>query len=101
MSINMTATELWEQDARFRARVIAAVASAMDEARQHVREEDLRWKDVHHIATEAAANALKSAFEGDAEISALRIERDHYQKIALHGLETRPVVLAGHSGGSL
>jgi hypothetical protein len=100
MNVDVTATELMERDARFRAQVISAVARAMDEARAHVREDDLRWRDVHHIATEAAMIALKDALEGDAELNALRIERDHYQKVALNGLMTRPITAVfGQPGG--
>lgn len=91
MSMGMTATEMLEHDARFRARVLSAVARATEMGRAVVAEDDLRWPDVHHIATEAAMIALRDAYEGDAEIAALRIERDHYKKLALHGLETRPL----------
>lgn len=89
--MNMTATELMERDARFRARVMSAVAQAMEEARSQVDEGALRWRDVHHIATEAAVMALKSAFEGNAELIALRIERDHYRTVALGGLQLQPI----------
>lgn len=72
----MTATEQIEQEARFQAQVTMAVAKAIAAVREHVREDDLCWRDVHYVATEAAVTVLKAAIEGDAELNALRIERD-------------------------
>lgn len=87
-----TATKLYERDARFRMQVTSAVARAMEECRQHVDEENLRMRDVHEVATRAAVQALKDAFDGDVEIANLRIERDHYKKLAEDALLMRPAV---------
>lgn len=91
MSMNETAISLYEKDARFRAQVRSAVARATDECRSRVDGENIRWRDVHDVAMTAAILALKEAFDGDAEVTRLRIERDHYKKLAVIGLETRPI----------
>ena len=85
-----TAVKLYERDARFRMQVTSAVTRAMEECRQHVDEENLRMRDVHEVATRAAIQALKDAFDGDVEIAHLRIERDHYKKLAEDALLMRP-----------
>ena len=85
-----TATELYQRDARFRMQVMAAVAQAMDECRKYMDEDNLRLRDVHEVATRAAVQALKDAFDGDVEIANLRIERDHYKKLAEDALLMRP-----------
>lgn len=84
-----TALELYERDARFRMQVTSAVARAMDECRQYMDEDNLRMRDVHGVATRAVAQALKDAFDGDVEIPHLRIERDHYKKLAEDALLMR------------
>lgn len=85
-----SATELYERDARFRMQVMAAVAQAMDECRKYMDEDDLRMRDVREVATRAAVQALKNAFDGGVEITNLRIERDHYKRLAEELLLMRP-----------
>ena len=87
-----TALELYQRDARFRMQVMAAVAQAMDECRKYMDEDNLRLRDVHEVATRAAVQALKNAFDGDLEITSLRIERDHYKKVAEDAMIRRPAV---------
>ena len=88
--MDKTAIDLYERDARFRMQVMAAVAQAMDECRKYMDEDHLRLRDVHEVATRAAIQALKNAFDGDVEITHLRIERDHYKKVAENALLMRP-----------
>jgi len=91
MTMNdQTATGIYERDARFRARVLSAVARAEEEGRQHIGDDEIRWRDVHEIAVNAAVIALREAFEGDAELAMLRAERDRYKELALKGLELTP-----------
>lgn len=85
-----TATELYERDARFRMQVTSAVARAIEECRQYMDEDNLRMRDVHEVATRAAVQALKDAFDGDVEIAHLRIERGHYKKLADELVHMRP-----------
>ena len=82
--------DLYQRDARFRAQVLSAVARAMDEGRGRVGNDEIRWQDVHDIALNAAVTALRNAFDGDAELTAARIERDRYKELALKGLELTP-----------
>jgi hypothetical protein len=95
MSMNdQTSTGIYERDARLRARVLSAVARAEEEARQHIHDDEIRWRDVHEIAVNAAVIALREAFEGDAELGMLRAERDRYKELAIKGLElTAPRII--------
>lgn len=71
----------------------SAVARVTDECREFMDRDNLRWRDVYEIATRAAALALKEAFDNDAELACLRIERDHYAAAAVNGLMTRPFTM--------
>jgi hypothetical protein len=80
-----TATEisrqLWERDARFHALALSAVAKAL---RKHGPIDPERAeREAHDIAIDAVVNVLASVYTDDAEISALRMERDAYKEQAL------------------
>ena len=93
-----TATEImrdqYRNDVRFRQIVDYSVADAMAELRRNIDEDDIRMRDIHEVATLAAAKALKAAFDGDAEIKAAHIERDHYKMLAEQGLRFAPISMA-------
>ena len=91
MPIDQTAVEVYQHDARFRMMVDYAVSSALHDAREWLDQDDIRMRDVHAIATEAAVTALKRAFDSDAELTALRVEVEHYRKIAEKGLMLAPM----------
>ena len=76
-----SAISIYNNDARFHMICLSAVHEAMDRARDWMGEIELR--DVHDIALDAAIIALKRAFDENAELSAIRMERDHYKAMAL------------------
>ena len=80
----------WERDARFRMRVNAAVARAMQEFQQGRRSDEIRERDLHHVAALAAATVLKSAFDEDSEIAMLRVEVEHYKRLAERATALQP-----------
>lgn len=82
----MTATEMYQRDARFHAQVTAAVARAVEEAREFIDPDDINMRDLHEVATNATINVLKMVLEGDAELVATRFERDRYKELALSGM---------------
>jgi hypothetical protein len=84
-----TALEAYQHDQRFRATCISAVAEAMHDAQNVLRGPDeIREREVYEIALHACMLALKRAFDNDAELAVTRIERDHYKKLAVQGLDT-------------
>lgn len=82
MITQLTATQMMERDARFRAQALSAVARAMDDEKVD-RKDHIQVEDVYHVAIKAVALALKEAFDNDAELAMTRIERDHYKDTAL------------------
>ena len=100
--MNETATQqgerlraLYERDHRLRMLAQSAVSQVM----QHHRDLDNRpieTRDVHNIALKAVVIALTRTYDEDAEIKTLRMERDHYRKIAeeaLHLRQPQPLIL--------
>lgn len=93
VGMEKTATDLrqlLETDHRFRMIVNQAVHQAMDDIKPFISEET-RARDLHEAAYRASAMALKLAFDGDAELTATRIERDHYKALAEKMLVMAPV----------
>lgn len=87
-----TAADLMRNDLAFRAYVRSAVAEA------HCQFDipdvlDISEGAALDLAALAASIALKRAFDNDAEITRLRIENEHYKKMALIGLEMTPMKL--------
>lgn len=96
-----TAIELYERDARFRMMASSVVARIMDDRRNLGQHEEISLRDVHDVALQAAATMLATVYESDAEINALRIERDAYKDQALSFLNTTPTPIVISADGFL
>ena len=82
------AAEQFRNDPRFRALVDSTVSEAFH---QHGRlNPDTVERDAHDIATWASALLLARIYEQDAELRAMREERDSYKALAEHGLKLTP-----------
>lgn len=87
------ARKLREYDARARALVDSAVNRAIHECGPPEERDFLRF--AYDIATLATTLLLKHVYENDAELRALRIERDAYKDSALSFANLAPRVAAG------
>lgn len=84
----------YERDMRFNQMAQSCVAQALD-VRGRVDPERADG-DAYEIALLAVATLLQRIYEEDAELNALRAERDHYKKLALktaHLIPARPLVV--------
>lgn len=85
-----TAVEMGNREHRFRMLCMSAVHRAMSE---HGRIDPERAdQEAHDVAMAATMLLLKQIYESDAELAALRIERDHYRDSALNFMKLSPPV---------
>jgi hypothetical protein len=73
--------ELFRRDRRFRLIVDSIVARTMQE--HGPVEPEKATAEAHDIAQKVAALLLQQIYDGDAEMVALRAERDHWKERAL------------------
>jgi hypothetical protein len=86
------ASDLMRRDHRFRVIVDSIVARTMQE---HGRvNPDRADGEAHDIARKVAALLLTAIYDGDAELAALRIERDGYKEQLEIALRTMPPSLS-------
>lgn len=83
-----TATDLYRRDARFHALAMSVVMDVINEFGP-VDPENTR-RDVHEIAIRTAARMLARIYTEDAEIRALKEERDAYKKLAERAISLSP-----------
>lgn len=83
------AIESYQSDARFRAVAMSCVAEAQHEYGQI--DPERADEEAYHLATRATITLLQRIYEEDSELSALKIERDHYKEIALRFAHTHPL----------
>lgn len=83
------AAEMYELDPRFRALTQSCVAMARGEQGpvDHERPE----QDAYEIAVRACMLLLARVYTEDAELVAIRAERDHYRRLAEKSLMLRPM----------
>lgn len=82
------AAKLFRSDPRFRALVDSTVAEAFNE---HGRiDPDRPERDAHSIATWASALLLARIYEQDAELKAMRAERDGFRTLAENAFNSLP-----------
>ena len=87
-ALTKTAMQLWERDNRFRMIVQSSVVAAMD---KHGRVDPERAdREAHDIALEAGILIATQILEGDAELKAARMERDHYKALAERAIRLSP-----------
>ena len=85
----LSAVESYRKDARFHAIALSCVAAAL---RDHGRVDPERAdRAAHDIALAAVVLLLQRVYTEDAELAAMRIERDYYKKLAMEGLLSRPI----------
>ena len=89
--MDKTAIEQYQKDARFRMLAMSVAAEIMDDLRKTLDHDSLSMADVNEAALRSAMTAIKRVIDGDAELTAMRIERDHYRKIAESALMSRPM----------
>lgn len=82
------ALDSYKRDKRFYMLAQSCVAEALHRHGQI----DLNHaaQAAYDIALEAVTVLLQQVYENDAELNRLRTERDHFQKLALRGLELSP-----------
>jgi hypothetical protein len=83
-----TATDLYRRDARFHALAMSVAADVVNEFGPVDPENADR--DVGEIAIRTAARMLAYVYTEDAEIMALKAERDTYKKLAEESLSLSP-----------
>ena len=87
--IKSLAIDRYRNDARFRALAMSTVSRAMhDHGRVDPYKAD---RDACDIATTACVVLLETIFQEDAELNAMRRERDEYKKIAERALALSPI----------
>jgi hypothetical protein len=89
MTQPLTATSIAEREHRLRMIAMSAVA----QAHEHVPEIDPERceRDAHDLALYAAYIAIERIMNGDTELTAMRIERDHYKALAETALVMTPI----------
>ena len=86
--IIQTATDLHRRDLRTRALIDSSVHTAMDDYGPIDPEE--AGRDAARIAQSACAILAARIFTEDAELHAIRAERDQYRKLAEEALSVSP-----------
>lgn len=81
------AIDSYEKDARFRATARSAVARAMQD--HGPIDPERADQGAYDIALQATVFLLQHIYENDAELVALRYERDRYKELALSAAQTR------------
>lgn len=84
----------YRTDQRFRAITDSVVYRALQDHGPINPERATRA--VHDIATTIAALLLQQIYEGDAELGAMRAERDRYRELAERALAAAPTTAAIH-----
>ena len=84
-AISQKAIEDYRRDIRFRRMVDSCASVAMSEAGRRI-DPDRADEEASLIARRAAMLVLARIYHEDAEIAALRMERDHYKKLAEEAL---------------
>lgn len=90
-----------EKDFRFRQIVDSTVIDVLQTHPHLEHTTTVTRTDIYRLLTEAVTLALTRTYESDAEIKMLRMERDHYRKIAEESLSIhpiRPLILPADSG---
>ncbi len=80
-----SATELHRNDIRMRSLIDWSVAEARGQLGRYIDPENAD-EEAFDLAHKACALLAARIFTEDAELAALRLERDHYQKLVERGL---------------
>lgn len=86
--IQNAAKELYRKDARVRVLIDSSVSMA-----RHIEgpvDPEKAERDAHYLAQRACALLAARIFHEDAELAAMREERDRYRKLAVDTLATTP-----------
>lgn len=94
---NKTATILSNEYYRVRMMAASAFGQVMSEHRRDLDTKadagELTLSDIQDVAMETALLALRKATYENAELLAVRAERDHYLRVALHAINLKPISL--------
>jgi hypothetical protein len=85
----LQAVDRYRNDMRFHGLVSHACAHAMNALPPDQYEFDRR--DMSRALTDVCAFLLEGVLSGDAELNAMREERDHYKDLALESAALRPM----------